>query len=280
MTNLISTPDLEHKLGEPNLVVLDASWHLPTAKRDAKAEFITVRIPGARFFDLDATSDQSSSLPHMMPSSADFEESVGALGIDNRTQVVCYDSVGLFSAARCWWMFKTLGHGNVYVLDGGLKKWLAEDRRIESGSVSATDSKSFHAQQRSGSVAAIDDVAAAIVNGLAQIADARSAARFKGEEAEPRSGVQPGHMPGAYNVHYASLLKADGGMKSHAELSKIFHAAGLDLDKPIITSCGSGVTAAVLTLALAELGVTNHRLYDGSWAEWGASGRSIEKTGH
>lgn len=271
MDNLVSTAWLTDHLNDDDLVILDASWHLPAMKRDAKEEFASAHIPGAQFFDIDAISDRTTALPHMLPTPENFARDVGALGVSNNSKVICYDSVGLFSAARCWWMFKIFGHDNVAVLDGGLKKWLAENRKVESGSASAK-SHNFSATFKPAMVKTADQVSAE----HAQIADARSPTRFRGEEAEPRPGVQPGHISGARNVHYSSLLNADGTMKSANELSKIFAEAGLDIAKPITTSCGSGVTAAILSLALTELGAKSHALYDGSWAEWGASGRAIE----
>jgi thiosulfate/3-mercaptopyruvate sulfurtransferase len=271
MTPLVSTDWLADHLYADDLVILDASWRLPAAKQDAHAEFLACRIPGARFFDIDAISDQASPLPHMLPSPASFAASVGKLGISKRAHVICYDSVGLFSAARCWWMFKVFGHDNVSVLDGGLTKWIAEERTIEDGPVAIPDMEDFTARFRSDMVASIDDIASA-----KQVADSRSGSRFRGEEAEPRPGVRPGHMPGAKNVHYASLLTADGTLKSAAEITAVFHAAGIDESKPVVTSCGSGVTAAILTLGLDLIGAKSHSLYDGSWAEWGASGREVE----
>jgi thiosulfate/3-mercaptopyruvate sulfurtransferase len=271
MNNLIATAELEKLVGSKDLVLFDASWHLPTTKRDAKKEFLENHIPGARFFDIDHLSDRSSPLPHMLPSATQFQEQVRALGVSSSTIIVAYDAAGLFSAARCWWMFKVFGHDKAAVLDGGLPKWLAENRAVDSGASKAPAAGDFNAHFDPARVASIDDVA----NGKAQIADARSPTRFRGEEPEPRPGVRPGHMPGAYNVHYASLLNADGTMKSRAALQQRFTEAGIDTNSTVITSCGSGVTAAILTLALTELGSANHRLYDGSWAEWGASGREI-----
>ena len=199
-----------------------------------------------------------------------FAAEVSKLGASNTKKIICYDSVGLFSAARVWWMFKVFGHDNVAVLDGGLKKWLAEGRatHLESTTLNAGN---FTSSFRPGMVKSISQVATE----NAQIADARSPTRFRGEEQEPRPGVKPGHMPNAKNVHYATLLNADGTLKSNPELAKTFAAAGIDVTQPITTSCGSGVTAAILTLALTELGASQHALYDGSWAEWGASGREI-----
>ncbi len=270
MNNLVSTDWLSDHLND--VVVLDASWHLPAAKRDAKAEFVQWRIPGARFFDIDDISDKATTLPHMLPQAEVFAAKVGALGIGRDTTVVCYDSVGLFSAARAWWMFKAFGHGNVAVLDGGLKKWIAEERTVEDGPVSPIAPKAFSARLQANMVTSIDEAARA-----AQVADARSGPRFRGDEAEPRPGVLPGHMAQAKNVHYGSLLRADGTMKAPEEIAAVFRAAGIDPTKHVVTSCGSGVTAAILSLGLTQIGAASHSLYDGSWAEWGASGREIVK---
>jgi thiosulfate/3-mercaptopyruvate sulfurtransferase len=268
MRNLVSTDWLQSQFENQtqDLVVLDASWHLPTAGRSAKAEFLQSRIPTAQFFDIDALSARDTSLPHMLPNPEDFASDVGKLGVSNSAQVICYDTVGLFSAARCWWMFKIFGHDKVAVLDGGLKKWLAEGRSVENTLPLQPQTKIFTSRFHGDMVANMQNAEKA-----AQIADARSPTRFRGEEAEPRPGVKPGHIPGARNVHYASLLNADGTLRPHTELAKRFTDSGIDTSKQVVTSCGSGVTAAILSLALTELGAKNHQLYDGSWTEWGAS---------
>jgi thiosulfate/3-mercaptopyruvate sulfurtransferase len=271
VTNLVSTAWLADHLYTDDLCILDCSWHLPTAKRNARDEFEAAHIAGAQFFDIDAISDKSTTLPHMLPSADFFAAEVSKLGASNTKKILCYDSVGLFSAARVWWMFKVFGHDNVAVLDGGLKKWLAEGRAKKSDAAIAA-AGNFRSSFRPEMVKSIDQVA----NQQTQITDARSPTRFRGEEPEPRPGVKPGHIPGAKNVHYASLLNADGTLKPHIELAQILKNAGINSEKPITTSCGSGVTAAILTLALTELGAKHHALYDGSWAEWGASGRDIE----
>jgi thiosulfate/3-mercaptopyruvate sulfurtransferase len=268
--NLVSTAWLAEHLRDADLCILDASWHLPATKRNARAEFESSHIPGAQFFDIDAISDTKTTLPHMLPSPEKFTREVSKLGAANDKKIICYDSVGLFSAARCWWMFKIFGHDNVAVLDGGLKKWLEENRATESKPAKVTTGN-FTASFCPNMVKSMSQVA----DGKSQIADARSSPRFRGEEQEPRPGVKPGHMPGAKNVHYASLLNADGTMKSVAELSNVFAAAGINTSGPITTSCGSGITAAILSLALTEIGAKDYTLYDGSWAEWGASGQEI-----
>ena len=253
--------------------ILDCSWHLPSAKRDAKAEFVGGHIPGAQFFDIDEIADTASPLPHMLPSSEMFAARVGKLGVGDTTKVVVYDAAGLFSAARVWWMLKVFGHDDVAVLDGGLPKWKREGRPLAQGVAPARE-RHFTARLRPEMVKALADM-----RGASQIADARSAPRFRGEEAEPRPGVRPGHIPGARNVHYASLLKADGTLQGPDEIAAVFAAAGIDLARPVITSCGSGVTAAILSLGLTLAGTQSHALYDGSWAEWGAAKDTEVATG-
>lgn len=269
--DIVSTDWLADHLGSPDIAIIDASWHLPTAKRDAKKEFAAAHIPGAQFFDIDELSDTASSLPHMLPSPEKFSSRMRRMGIGDGKRIVAYDSVGLFSAARAWWMFKVFGHDDVAVLDGGLKKWLAEGRATEDGPALPRQERHFTARFKGSMVKDMKDVAAALKSGASQLADARSGTRFRGEEAEPRPGVRAGHMPGASNVHYASLLNPDGTLKSPPEIEASFAAAGIDLSKPVITSCGSGITAAILSLGLTLTGNRDHALYDGSWTEWGGN---------
>ena len=274
MSNLISPADLAARLADPMVRVLDASWYLPTMKRDASAEFQAAHIPGACRFDIDRASDQTSPYPHTIPKADDFARYVGALGIQEETTVIVYDGAGLFSAARAWWLFKVFGHERVYVLDGGLPRWTAEGFPVAAGDAAPPTPALFTARLRPELVASADDVAAALAGSGAQVIDVRAADRFRGEAPEPRPGVRAGHMPGARNVPFTALLK-NGALARPEKIQTALAEAGLDPTQPFITSCGSGVTAAILTLALDESGFGLHRLYDGSWAEWGSSERPI-----
>jgi thiosulfate/3-mercaptopyruvate sulfurtransferase len=277
--DIVSTEWLEAHLGSPDICIIDASWHMPATKREAKKEFAEGHIPGAQFFDIDDLSDTASALPHMLPSPEKFSSRMRKMGIGDGKRVIAYDAAGLFSAARAWWMFKVFGHNDVAVLDGGLPKWKAEGRPLEDGPALKPQERHFTARVRSMMVRDMKDVAAALKTGSAQVADARSGPRFRGEEAEPRPHVRAGHMPGAKNVHYASLLKPDGTLKSPDEIKAVFQTAGIDLSKPVITSCGSGITAAILSLGLTLTGARDHALYDGSWTEWGGDADNPVVTG-
>ena len=265
---LVSTDWLARHLRDPDLRVLDASWYLPAAGRDAKAEYAAAHIPGARFFDIDEIADQRSDLPHMAPPPEKFISRMRAMGVGDGHQVVVYDGTGLFSAARVWWTFRLMGKQDVAVLDGGFPKWQAEGRDIEDMPPIIRD-RHMTVSRQNHLVKDVTQVAHCAKLGEAEIIDARSAARFRGEAPEPRPGLRSGHIPGARNVPFGGVLSADGTMKSPADLKAVFEAVGVDLKKPAITSCGSGVTAAVLSLALERIGHRNHALYDGSWAEWG-----------
>ncbi len=266
---LVSTDWLAAHLDAPDIRILDASWHMPDAGRDAGAEFTASHIPGAHFFDIDEISDTASSLPHMAPPSEKFVARMRARGIGDGHRVVVYDTHGLFSAARVWWLFRLFGKTDVAVLDGGLPKWRAEGRPVEDEAPVARD-RHFTARRDASLVRDVTQVAASAKLGAPQIVDARAPERFRGEVPEPRPGLRPGHIPGARNVHFKAVLNPDGTMKSPDALRAVFEAAGVDVGKPVITSCGSGVTAAILNLALERLGNRSHALYDGSWAEWGA----------
>lgn len=264
---LISAAELAGRLGQADLRILDASWRLDG--RDTRADFEAVRLPGARFFDLEAVSDVRSPLPHMLPPPDDFARAMGDLGLKETDHLVVYDTQGLFSAARARWMLQVMGAARTQVLDGGLPVWIREGRPTETGPSAPVARAEFHASLQSQLIADLDEVRRALSGSTAQVVDARSEGRFRGEAAEPRHGVRSGHMPGALNLPYARLLDDSGRMKPAPELAEVFHAAGVDPARPVVTSCGSGVTAAILSLALERLGSTS-RLYDGSWAEWGA----------
>ncbi|MEM7270852.1 MAG: 3-mercaptopyruvate sulfurtransferase, partial [Pseudomonadota bacterium] len=261
---LVSTEWLASHLSAPDVKILDASLFLPGDPRDAKAAYAEAHVPGAQFFDIDDMSDRSNPLPHMLPPVEKFISRIRKMGIGDGHRVVVYDQDGLFSAARVWWMFNVFGHDDVAVLDGGLPKWLAEGRETEDMPPMPRE-RHFTGRKDASMVRDVTQVAGSLKVGEEQIIDARSPGRYRGEEEEPRAGLRAGHIPGAKNVHYGSLLNADKTMKSVDETKAIFEAAGVDLGKPTITSCGSGITACILTLALARLGHTKNAVYDGSW---------------
>jgi thiosulfate/3-mercaptopyruvate sulfurtransferase len=265
---LVSTDWLAERLRDPHVITVDASYFLPTQKRDAHAEYRNGHIPGAVFFDIEAVSDHSTDLPHMLPGQTQFGQVVGELGIGDGDTVVVYDSVGLFSAARVWWTFRVFGAKSVFILDGGLPKWKSEGLPVETGDTKRPPKK-FVAEMNVGAVALLDDMRMAQTDDRVQVVDARSAERFAGRMPEPRPGLRSGHMPRSFNVPYDHLI-ADGRLAPRDQIVAAFTSAGVDLDKPIITSCGSGVTAAILTFALESLGKEPKGLYDGSWAEWGS----------
>jgi thiosulfate/3-mercaptopyruvate sulfurtransferase len=273
---LVSTEWLAAHLGDANVKVVDATFKLPGVLPLPKDDYLAAHVPGAVFFDVDAVSDHSNPLPHMFPSAEQFGRDVGALGISNADTVVVYDSGGWVAAPRVWWMLLSYGHRNVRVLNGGLKKWRAEGRPVESGEVKASPA-SFKASYDPKRVRSREQMLANVGSRAEQVIDARAADRFEGRAPEPRPGIRSGHIPGSRNLPYSKLFDAaTGAMKPLEELRNAFTGAGVKLEAPIVTSCGSGVSAGVLTLALYRIGITDTALYDGSWSEWGqASGPPI-----
>ncbi len=276
---IVETQWLAQHLDAPDIVILDASKHLPNAGRDARAEFAEQRIPRALFFDIDKVSDTSNPLPHMVPSPEKFSSCVRKMGIGNGSRVIIYDSVGLFSAARVWWMFRIMGHNDVAILNGGLPKWIREDLPLEDGPPRRPRECHFTARFQPSKVKSLEQVLKAVTtDNSPQIVDARAAARFAGTSPEPRPELKSGHIPGSSNVPYTKLLEDDGTLKSSEDIKQAFLNGGVDPGKPIITTCGSGVTAAVLVLGLELIGKSNSvALFDGSWTQWGtADGVPIE----
>lgn len=276
---IVETDWLAEHMNAPDLLIFDGSWHLPNSGRDAKTEYLAEHIPGALFFDIDDLVDEKSSLPHMLPSTVKFSSRMKKMGVGDGMRIVVYDTYGLFSAARVWWTFRAMGHNDVAVLNGGLKKWKAEGRPLEDGPTVPRTSRHFTPLQNSELIRDLDDMKSYVKSGSMQIVDARPKARFEGAETEPRPGLRQGHIPGSRNVPSSMILNADGTLKPKPELEKLFKDAGIDPSKPVVTTCGSGVTASMLSLALSVLGQTNAAVYDGSWAEWGQDNGLPVETG-
>jgi thiosulfate/3-mercaptopyruvate sulfurtransferase len=276
---LVTADWLAGHLADPDVAILDGSWHLPPDNRDAGAEFDQRHIPGAQFFDINAIADVASGLPHMLPADAQFADAIGRMGIGNGARVVVYDTKGLFSAARVWWTFRVMGHDSVAVLDGGLPKWLAQGRAVEAGPARNKPAQTFVVRRNNGLVRDRAGVRALLGSPAVQLVDARPVHRFTGEQPEPRPGLTQGHLPGARNLPFTQLLNADGTLKSEGDLRSALAAAGVDAAKPVVASCGSGVTASMVALALALLGRTETAVYDGSWAEWGRDAGNPVATG-
>lgn len=277
--NLVSVAALAARLGERSLRVVDASWHMPAAGRDAAAEHAAGHIPGALFLDLDSQSDHASALPHMLPQADAFASWCGANGIGLDDWIVCYDDSDVRSAARAWWMFRAFGFATVAVLDGGLAAWRAAGQPLTQETATASPVTPPRLKLELGRVRSLDQMRANLAAPAEQVVDARAAPRFAGEAPEPRSSVRAGHIPGSRNLPYGRLFADDGRMKPGGELRALFTDAGIDLARPVVTSCGSGVTAAVLALALAQLGKADVALYDGSWTEWGSQSDTPISTG-
>ena len=249
-TWLTETDELESELDAPDLVIIDASWHMPGDGKDAHAEYLAEHIPGAIFFDIDEIADTKSKLPHMLPPPEKFSSRMRSMGIGDGARIVVYDSAGLFSAARVWWMFRVMGHEDVTVLNGGLPKWKREGLPLESGEPRPRSTRHYTSRRNADLVRDMSDMKALIKDHSAEIVDARSAERFRGQAPEPRPGLRSGHIPGARNLPYGKLLRQDGTLKSRAQIESLFNEAGVDLGKPVVASCGSGITAARACIAL------------------------------
>ncbi len=269
MHPLATTDWLNEHLHDPDIRILDASWYLPIDARDPQAEYALEHIPGAAFFNIDLVADETSALPHMMPRTDDFAAAVQNLGISNNHFVMVYDAKGIYSSPRVWWAFKAMGHDNCAVLDGGLPKWRREHRPTES-SLPNNPPGMFVPVLKPERLRGSGDMLANLQTRSEQILDARSPTRFAGTEQEPRPGVKPGHIPGSVNVYYADLVNDDGTLVSADDLRAIFSKNAIDLSRPITTTCGSGITAAIVTLAANIAGANRLALYDGSWVEWGS----------
>ncbi|MFL5289138.1 MAG: 3-mercaptopyruvate sulfurtransferase [Rhodopila sp.] len=279
MNPLVSTDWLARELGAPDLVIFDATKYLPNEPKDGKAEFLAAHIPGAGYFDIDEVADTDTDLPHMVPTPARFARLLGGMGVGNASRVVFYDQKGLASAARGWWLMRLFGHENAAVLDGGLPKWVKEARPTEAGAPKAAQPQPFRPDFRATRLRGIGDLLANVVPRTELVLDARAAGRFTGAVPEPRAGMRSGHIPGSRSLPYTDLLSADGTFRPAGELRDRFLAAGVDGSKPVVTSCGSGVTACILTLGMVLSGLPESAVYDGSWTEWGGRADTPVETG-
>lgn len=275
---LVSVEWLHDNLDRGDIRIVDATWYLPNQNRDGQAEYLDSHIPGAVYFPIDEIADRSSDLPHMLPDAGQFSEAAGALGIDNDDTIVVYDAAGLFSAARVWWTFRFFGARKVFVLDGGLPAWKRAGYPLESGTVHVAPAR-FEAVADQPAVSDRNDVKTALSSGTRQVVDARSRERFAGSAPEPRPELPSGHMPGSFNLPFGDLIDEDGRLRGEDEIRKAFGDAGIDLASPVTTTCGSGVTAAILTLALTAIGHDDLSLYDGSWTEWASRDDCPRETG-
>lgn len=266
---LVSTAWLAEHLSAPDVRVVDGSWHLPTENRDARAEYRQAHIPGAVFFDIDEICDETNPLPHMLPHPVKFSSRMRKLGLGDGSRIVVYDTKGLFSAARVWWMLRVMGHEDVVVLDGGLPKWISEGRPIEDLPPPPRE-RHFTVRFDSNLIRTLDEVRRDVETGKEQVLDVRPAARFAGQAPEPRPGVRSGHIPGSKNLPWETLLSPDGALLPAEKLAAKLAEAGIDIDKPVVATCGSGVSAGILALAMARLGRWRTPVYDGGWAEWGS----------
>jgi thiosulfate/3-mercaptopyruvate sulfurtransferase len=278
-TWLTETDELARELDAPDLVIIDASWHMPAENRNAHEEYLAEHIPGAIFFDIDEIADTKSGLPHMLPPPEKFSSRMRSMGIGDGLRIVVYDSSGLFSAARVWWTFRVMGVDDVSVLNGGLPKWKREGLPLESGPARSRTARHFTARRNLDLVRDVGDIKALLKDRSAEIVDARAADRFAGKAPEPRPGLRSGRIPGSHNLPFAKLLNKDGTLKTAPEIERWFEEAGVDLSKPVVASCGSGITASVLALGLAEIGHRRAAVYDGSWSEWGADQNLPIETG-
>ncbi len=278
MGPLVTTEWLANELGKPDLVVFDATMYLPNEPKNGHEEFLKAHIPGARYFDIDVVADQDSSLPHMVPTAGRFAKLMGAMGVGNATRIVFYDQKGLASAARGWWLMGLFGHDNAAVLDGGLPKWTREARSVEPGEPTPPAPAVFAPDFRATRLRGVGDIIANVESQAELVLDARAAGRFTGATPEPRAGMRSGHMPGAVSLPYTDLLNPDGTFLPTDAVKARFAAAGVDGNKPLVTSCGSGVTACILTMGLRLAGLPEGAVYDGSWTEWGGRADTAVET--